>query len=107
MKALSTAVLLGAALLATAAGAQTAAPPAGRLLASNCFQCHGTNGNGTGFDHIAGKSVDEIYKKLREMQSENPGNDIMKAHARGYTDEQLRQISTFLSQQRSTSSSSD
>jgi len=107
MKFLSNAAVLGAALLATAAGAQTAAPPAGRLLASNCFQCHGTNGNGPGFDNIAGKSVDEIYKELREMRSENPGNDIMKAHARGYTDEQLRQISAYLSQQRSTSSSSN
>jgi cytochrome c553 len=105
MRTITTAALLG--LLATAAGAQTAAPPAGRLLASNCFQCHGTNGNGPGFDRIAGKSVDEIYKELREMRSEAPGNDIMKAHARGYTDEQLRQISTYLSQQRSTSSSSD
>jgi sulfide dehydrogenase cytochrome subunit len=107
MKVLSTAALLGVSLLAAAAGAQTAAPPAGRLLASNCFQCHGTNGAGPGFDNIAGKSVDEIYKELREMRSENPGNDIMKAHARGYTDEQLRQISTYLSQQRSTSGSSD
>lgn len=107
MRVISTAAVLAASLLATAAGAQTAAPPAGRLLASNCFQCHGTNGAGPGFDTIAGKSVDEIYKELREMRSENPGNDIMKAHARGYTDEQLRQISTYLSQQRSSSSSSD
>ena len=107
MRVIPTAALLAASLLATAAGAQTAAPPAGRLLASNCFQCHGTNGAGPGFDTIAGKSVDEIYKELREMRSENPGNDIMKAHARGYTDEQLRQISTYLSQQRSSSSSSD
>ena len=107
MRVLSTAALLGAALLATAAGAQTATPPAGRLLASNCFQCHGTNGAGPGFDTIAGKSVDEIYKELREMRSETPGNDIMKAHARGYTDEQLRQISTYLSQQRASTSSSN
>ena len=106
MRVLSTAGLLGL-LLASAAGAQTAAPPAGRLLASNCFQCHGTNGAGPGFDSIAGKSVDEIYQELREMRAETPGNDIMKAHARGYTDEQLRQISTYLSQQRSASSSSD
>jgi cytochrome c553 len=108
MRVLSTAALLGASLLATAAVAQTAAaPPAGRLLASNCFQCHGTNGAGPGFDTIAGKSVDEIYNNLREMKSEAPGNDIMKAHARGYTDEQLRQISAYLSQQRSSSSSSN
>jgi len=106
MRVLSTAGLLGL-LLASAAGAQTAAPPAGRLLASNCFQCHGTNGAGPGFDTIAGKSVDEIYKNLREMKSEAPGNDIMKAHARGYADEQLRQISAYLSQQRSSSSSSN
>jgi cytochrome c553 len=106
MRVLSTAGLLGL-LLASAAGAQTAAPPAGRLLASNCFQCHGTNGAGPGFDTIAGKSVDEIYKNLREMKSEAPGNDIMKAHARGYTDEQLRQISAYLSQQRSSSSGSN
>jgi cytochrome c553 len=107
MRVLSTAALLGASLLASAAWAQTATPPAGRLLASNCFQCHGTNGAGPGFDTIAGKSVDEIYKELREMKSETPGNDIMKAHARGYTDEQLRQISAYLSQQRSSSSSSN
>ena len=107
MRVLSTAALLGASLLASAAWAQTATPPAGRLLASNCFQCHGTNGAGPGFDTIAGKSVDEIYNNLREMKSEAPGNDIMKAHARGYTDEQLRQISAYLSQQRSSSSSSN
>jgi cytochrome c553 len=107
MRVISTAALLAASLLATAASAQTAAPPAGRLLASNCFQCHGTNGAGPGFDTIAGKSVDEIYKELREMRSENPGNDIMKAHARGYSDEQLRQISAYLSQQRGSSTSSD
>jgi cytochrome c553 len=105
MKGTTSALLLAASLLAATAHAQSAAPPPGRLLASNCFQCHGTNGSGSTFDAISGKSVDEIYKKLREMKSKDPGNDIMKAHARGYTDDQLRQISTFLSQQRSTSTS--
>jgi cytochrome c553 len=105
MRRTAAVTLLTLSLAASAASAQSAAPPAGRLLASNCFQCHGTNGAGSGFGSIAGKSTDEIYKKLREMQGKEPGNDIMKAHARGYTDEQLRQLSTFLSQQRSTSSS--
>lgn len=98
-------ILLVLSLAAAAAQAQSAAPPAGRLLASNCFQCHGTNGAGPGFDSIAGKSVDEIYKELKEMQRKEPGNDIMKAHARGYTDEQLRALSAYLSQQRKSSSS--
>jgi len=105
MRILATAALLGASLLAATAGAQTAAPPPGRLLASNCFQCHGTNGAGSTFDSLIGQSVDEIYKKLKEMQAENPGNNIMKAHARGYTDEQMRQISAYLSRQTSSSTS--
>ncbi|WP_425485618.1 c-type cytochrome, partial [Hydrogenophaga aromaticivorans] len=40
--------------------------PPGRLLASNCFQCHGTNGRGPGFERLAGESADEIYDELRE-----------------------------------------
>ena len=107
MRTTITAALLAMPLLSATASAQSPAPPAGRLLASNCFQCHGTNGAGSTFDSIAGKSVDEIYKKLREMQAKDPGNDIMTAHARGYTDGQLRQISAYLSQQRSTSTGSD
>jgi cytochrome c553 len=107
MRRLSTAALAAAAMLATGAAAQSASPPAGRLLASNCFQCHGTNGAGPGFDPLAGKSADSIYKELLEMRAKEPGNDIMKAHARGYTDEQLRQIAAYLSQQRRTSGRKD
>jgi cytochrome c553 len=103
MRKPATAVLLALSLAAAAASAQSAAPPAGRLLASNCYQCHGTDGAGSAFGSIAGKSTDEIYKKLKEMQGKSPGNEIMKAHARGYTDDQLRQLSLYLSQRRSTS----
>lgn len=79
--------------------AQTA-PPAGRLLASNCFQCHGTNGKGPGFDTLAGKSASEIYKDLKEFQSGKEGNGIMAKHAMGYTDAQLLSLSSWLSTQR-------
>ena len=72
----------------------------GRLLASNCFQCHGTNGIGPGFDDIAGESTDEIYKKLKEFQSGKEGNGIMAKPAMAYTDEQLRLISAWLAKQR-------
>lgn len=81
------------------AQAQTA-PPAGRLLASNCFQCHGTNGKGPGFDQLAGKSASEIYKDLKEFQSGKEGNGIMARHAMGYTDAQLLSLSSWLSTQR-------
>ena len=85
--------------LSLGAQAQTA-PPAGRLLASNCFQCHGTNGKGPGFDKLAGKSSNEIYKDLKEFASGKEGNGIMAKHAMGYTDAQLLSLSSWLSTQR-------
>jgi sulfide dehydrogenase cytochrome subunit len=83
----------------SAAHAQTV-PSAGRLLASNCFQCHGTNGKGPGFDTLAGKSANEIYGELKEFQSGKEGTGIMTRHAMGYSDAQLRNLSTWLSAQR-------
>jgi sulfide dehydrogenase cytochrome subunit len=65
----------------------------GRLLASNCFQCHGTLGTG-GFEEIRGKSANELL----EFQSKPAARDIMAAHAQGYTPEQLRKIAAYLNQ---------
>lgn len=86
------------ACLALAGHAQT--PPGGRLLASNCFQCHGTNGKGPGFDKLAGKSANEIYKELVEFRSGKEGDNIMARHAMGFTDAQMRSLATWLSTQR-------
>jgi cytochrome c553 len=91
-------VLVAIGCLALTAQAQT--PPPGRLLASNCFQCHGTNGRGPGFDTLAGKSAQEIYKELVEFRSGKEGNGIMARHAMGYTDPQLRDLSAWLATQR-------
>lgn len=84
------------ALASLAVSAQT--PPPGRTLASQCAQCHGTNGNGPGFDELAGKSANELYGELQEMKA-RPVEGIMDRQARGYTDEQLRLISEYLSTQ--------
>lgn len=67
----------------------------GRLLASNCFQCHGTNGKGSAFDPLAGLSASETFKKLREMKAGKEGNGIMPRHAMIYTDAQLQQIADW------------
>lgn len=87
-----------AALFATAVPAQT--QPAGRLLASNCFQCHGTNGKGPGFDTVAGKTPGEVYKKLLEFRAGKEGDGIMAKHSLGYSDAQLRLIDAYLATQR-------
>lgn len=80
--------------------ASSAAILSGRLLASNCFQCHGTNGGG-GFDKLAGKSAREIYKELKEFSTgaEDP-DGIMAAHAAGFSDAQLLAIANYFSSQR-------
>lgn len=90
---------LGSAALAQTTGSQPV-PPAGRLLASNCFQCHGTNGKGPGFDTIGGKSASEIYKELKEFRSGKEGNGIMAKHAMGYTDAQLQSLAAWLATQK-------
>ena len=103
MNALYTPMRAGlAALLAASlapALAQTSVP-AGRLLASNCFQCHGTNGKGPGFDTLAGKSAKEIYSELIEFRAGKEGPGIMAKHTLGYTDAQLKLIANYLSTQR-------
>jgi len=73
----------------------TSAPPAGRLLASNCYQCHGTNGSG-GVENIRGESVSEIYNELKEMQRKSTPK-MMDMHARGYTDAEIKLLATYLS----------
>lgn len=66
---------------------------AGRLLASNCFQCHGTGGVG-GFDNIRGKEASEV----REYLTQSANSSIMAAHAQGYTAAQLNSIISYLQQ---------
>ncbi|MBP8286310.1 MAG: c-type cytochrome [Rhodoferax sp.] len=92
-------LIAGALAVCGLAQAQTA-PPAGRLLASNCFQCHGTNGKGPGFDKLTGESASEIYKELKEFQAGKEGKGIMAKHAMGYTDAQLLSLASWLSTQR-------
>lgn len=81
--------------LPSATAVQVAQPASteGRLLASNCFQCHGTGGTG-GFEEIRGKSA----KELIEFFDKPASRDIMAAHAQGYTAEQLQKVAAYLQQ---------
>jgi hypothetical protein len=65
----------------------------GRLLASNCFQCHGTGGVG-GFENIRKGEASE----LREYLNQPASSGIMAAHAQGYTMTQINAIITYLQQ---------
>lgn len=85
--------------LAAAAGT-LAAPPAGRLLASQCAQCHGTNGIGPGFDKLAGNSARELGNELLGMKYRALPEGIMDRQAHGYTDDQVQLIANYLAGQR-------
>lgn len=68
----------------------------GRLLASNCFQCHGTDGRNGGFDRLAGESVREIVGELNEMRAKYDEDEgIMRVHAFGYSDAQLNLLADY------------
>jgi cytochrome c553 len=75
--------------------APAAAQADARLLASNCFQCHGTDGRSDRFEALAGKSARDIYGEMKEMQREPRRSNIMYPHANGYTDRELRAIADY------------
>ncbi len=87
-------------LASTVCLAQSPASPAGRLLASNCSQCHGPSDDAPGFDSLLGKSPNKLFRKLKKYQSGAEGEGIMTRHASGYTDQQLRELAQWLSKQR-------
>jgi sulfide dehydrogenase cytochrome subunit len=73
-------------------------PTINRMLASQCSQCHGTNGQAVGdIDSLAGESAWEIREELLEMQFEDRPDDVMDHQALGYTDDQIRRIANYLS----------
>lgn len=94
---IATAVFTVGLVLPQANQAQTMVP--GRLLASNCFQCHGTDGRPVaGLAKLAGESASSTYHKMIELRQKTGPNSIMNAHARGYTDQQLWELSVYFSQ---------
>jgi sulfide dehydrogenase cytochrome subunit len=81
-------------LLAGAASAED--PTVNRLLASQCAQCHGTNGYALGeIDELAGEDAKDLYEDLSDMKGEDRPEDIMDHQALGYTDEQIRRIASY------------
>ncbi|MEQ8514840.1 MAG: hypothetical protein RIC38_04490, partial [Chromatocurvus sp.] len=90
---LRTAILLA---LAMPVSALADDPTINRLLASQCSQCHGTDGYAVGdIDSLAGESVREIREELYEMKFEGTPGDIMDHQALGYTDDQIRRIAEY------------
>lgn len=98
--------LSGVALLL--AGGLVASAPAwaidrGSMLAYTCVGCHGPNGNSVGpaSPNIAGLKEETLYEMMKAFQDARPAT-IMGRIAKGYTDEELKQMSAFFAQQKAT-----
>jgi cytochrome c553 len=66
--------------------------PIGRLFASNCSQCHGTDGQSGSISQLAGMGAADMFNKMKDQQTHN---SIMGAQARGYTDDEIRAIAAY------------
>ncbi|MDP3350716.1 MAG: class I cytochrome c [Hydrogenophaga sp.] len=87
-------------LCATAFGAQAQVNQI-KVWAAACANCHGTNGRAEpGMESLAGKDKDEMLQKLMDFKSGRKPATIMHQLSKGYTDEQLAQISGYFAAQK-------
>ncbi|UJS25700.1 c-type cytochrome [Thiothrix winogradskyi] len=72
------------------------APDGSRLLASQCFQCHGMNGvSASGIDSIAGESAASLVEEMLEMKYSTE-IDIMHYQAKGYSEDEIRSMAVYI-----------
>ena len=65
-----------------------------RLLASQCAQCHGTNGHAVGeMDSLAGDQ--DLFEDLADMLKEDHIEDVMEHQAHGYSLDQIERIARY------------
>ncbi|MEO5377031.1 MAG: c-type cytochrome [Magnetococcus sp. DMHC-6] len=83
-----------------AKAAAIAAPPAEEaMLANTCAGCHGTNGvsAGPGMPSIAGMPSAYLQTIMADFKSGKRPSTIMGRIARGYTEEETKRLSDYLS----------
>jgi len=69
-------------------------------LAATCANCHGTNGQARGdMKPLAGVSAEKIVAMLADFKSGAQPATIMHQISKGYTDEQIKLIASFLAMQ--------
>lgn len=70
----------------------------GKILASTCFACHGTDGRSSGaIPSIYGYPAETLYRNMKSFQDGSRPATVMNRHAKGYTDEEIQLIAEYLS----------
>jgi sulfide dehydrogenase cytochrome subunit len=89
-------LLLSFSLFTMANTASEDDPTVNRMLASQCAQCHGTNGySDNEIEGIAGEEAKDMFEDLVDMKGEDKPEGIMDHQALGYTDDQIRRIAQY------------
>ena len=71
-----------------------------RVWAAACANCHGTDGRAqAGMESLAGKDKDDMLQKLLDFKNGRKPATLMHQIAKGYSDEQLAQISAYFAAQ--------
>jgi len=92
--------LAASTLLAASLGAQAQVNQV-KVWAAACANCHGTDGRAQqGGFNLAGQNKDEMLAKLLAYKNGQRPATIMHQLAKGYTDEQLAQISAYFAAQK-------
>lgn len=70
------------------------------MLSASCEGCHGTNGRSPGaIPPIAGKSAEYLRETLESFRSGGKDATVMGRHVNGYTEEEIRLIAKYFSEQ--------
>jgi sulfide dehydrogenase cytochrome subunit len=74
---------------------------AGARLAASCAACHGTQGAtvGTSLRPLAGQPREALLQALKAYKSGERAGTIMPQLAKGYSDEQLQELSAYFAAQ--------
>ena len=93
-------ILFGSLLLSTSAHA--APPDQASMLANACAACHGDMGSSQGpaTPSIAGISHDYFIDSMTAFKEDERPATVMNRIARGYTDDQIKHMAIFFSQQK-------
>lgn len=72
-----------------------------RVWAAACANCHGTEGRALpGMESLAGKDKDEMLQKMLDFKSGRKPATLMHQISKGYSDEQLAQITAYFAAQK-------
>ena len=70
------------------------------MLSASCEGCHGTYGRSPGaIPPIAGKSAEYLRETLEGFRSSDTDATVMGRHVKGYTEEEIRLIAEYFSEQ--------